>query len=244
MQPPRAPVKTASLIAGIGGALCALAEAQIFSEDFESFTAPAGNFNGSPSGQVGTGLDLAFSGNLAGWNKTGAGTVHIVDSANLWSAGGPSSPRNFAVMIWQDNVITQGAGIAGSNDAGTGYIIDFLAAPCVYEAPSQQTGAGDGIRIEVLRASDNAVLHNFVHRPGAFVGNPGDLGLTLGSFSYTGDGSGDILFRIGPGNANQGRFQGTIDDLSLTVIPEPSAAALVGLAGLAGLGLMLRRRRQ
>ncbi len=211
------PISIRAVVAGTCFALCTSASAQIFSEDFESFTAPAGNFNGGPSGQVGTGLDLAFSGSLTGWSKSGAGTVHIVDSANLWSAGGPSNPRNFAVMLWQDNVITQAAGIAGSNDSGTGYIIDFLAAPAVYEAPSQQTGASDGIRIEVLRASDNTVLHNFVHQPGAFVSNPGDLGLSLGSFTYTGDGSGDIKFRIGPSAFNVGRFGGAIDDLQLSV---------------------------
>jgi hypothetical protein len=43
----------------------------MFSVDFESFTAPAGNFNGGPSGQVGTGLDLAHSGSLTGWSKSG-----------------------------------------------------------------------------------------------------------------------------------------------------------------------------
>ena len=205
------------LITGICWALCASVGAQIYSEDFESFTAPAGNFNGGPSGQVGTGLDLAHSGGLTGWSKSGAGTVHIVDSANLWSAAGPGNARNFAVMLWQDNVITQQAGITGSNDSGTGYLVDFLAAPTVYEAPSQKTGAGDGIRIEVLRASDNTVLHNFVHQPGAFVGTPGNLGLSLGSFSYTGDGSGDIKFRIGPSAFNSGRFGGAIDDLQLSV---------------------------
>jgi len=197
--------------------LATATSAQIFSEDFESFTARSGNFNGGPSGQVGTGLDLAFSGNLAGWSKSGAGTVHIVDSANLWNPGGPSNPRNFAVMIWQDNVITQQTGIVGSNESGTSYLIDFLAAPAVYEAPSQQTSSTDGIRIEVLRASDNTVLHNFVHQPGAFVGNPGDLGLTLGSYTYTGDGSGDIKFRIGPSAFNSGRFGGAIDNLQLSI---------------------------
>ena len=189
----------------------------LFFEDFESFTAPPGNFNGDPSGQVGTGLDLAFSGSLAGWNKAGAGTVHIVDSANLWSAGGPINPRNFAVMIWQDNIITQAAGIAGSNDLGTGYVVDFLAAPAVYELPSQATGASEGILIEVLRSSDDTVLHSFVHQPGAFAGNPGDLGLSLGSFTYTGDGSGDIKFRIAPSALGSGRFGGAIDDLQLSI---------------------------
>lgn len=138
-MPPTSLITPCFLVTSICFALCAAAGAQMFSVDFESFTAPAGNFNGGPSGQVGTGLDLAHTGNLTGWSKSGGGTVHIVDSANLWSAGGPSNPRNFAVMLWQDNVITQAAGIAGSNGLGTGYLIDFLAAPTVYEAPSQKT---------------------------------------------------------------------------------------------------------
>jgi|GEM_PF-472866 len=216
-MPPSSQKARSFLVASICFALCASAGAQIFSEDFEGFTAPAGNFNGGPSGQVGTGLDVAHTGSLTGWSKSGGGTVYSVDSANLWSAGGPSNPRNFAVMLWHDNVITQQAGIAGSNDSGAVYIIDFLAAPAVYKGSSQATGAGDGIRVELLRASDNTVLHNFVHQPGAFVVNPGDLGLGLGRFTYTGDGSGDVKFRIGPSAFNVGRFGGAIDDLQLSI---------------------------
>ena len=193
------------------------ATAQIYSEKFESFTAPTGNFNAAPSGQVGTGLDLAHSGNLTGWNKSGGGAVHIVDHANLWRAAGPAGPRNFAVMIWQDNVITQQAAIPGSNQAGTTYAVDFIAAPAVYEAPSQATAASDGIKIEVLRATDNAVIHAFTHQPGAFAGVAGDLRLAPGSFTYTGNGSGDIKFRLGPSAPGSGRFGGAMDDLTLTV---------------------------
>ena len=120
-------------------------------------------------------------------------------------------------MIWQDNAITQWEGIAGSNDAGTPYRIDFLAAGAVYEVAGQvNDGTTDNLLIEVLRASDSAVLHTFNHTPALPVGE-GDLGLLPVNFTYTGDGSGDILFRIGPGNADQVRFQGTIDDLSLSV---------------------------
>jgi hypothetical protein len=144
-------------------------------------------------------------------------------------------------MIWQDNVITQTVGIAGSNTNGSLYSIDFLAAGAVYEAPSQvNDGITDNLQIEVLRASDSAVLHTFNYTPAPPLG-VGNLGLLPVNFGYTGDGSGDILFRVGPGNANQGRFQGTIDDLQLSVIPEPGVSAL---AGLAGLGLVLRRRRK
>ncbi len=209
--------------------------AAIFTEDFNGLTGLI--LNGGPVGQVTTTHDLGYDGNLAGWNKAGSGDIHAVDTANTWP-GPTGNPRNWGVMIWQDNVITQQAGIAGSNDNGTPYSIDFLAAGAVYEIPGQvNNGTTDNLQIEVLRASDSAVLHTFNHTPAPPVG-VGNLGLLPVNFNYTGDGSGDIKFRIGPGNAGQGRFQGTIDDLTLT--PEPSAMALCAL-GL--LGLRRRRRR-
>lgn len=211
----------------------------IFTENFEAISAPPGNFNGAPSGQVTTTHDLVFGASLAGWSNAGAGSVHAVDTNNTWTGGSVSAnPQNWGVMFWQDNVITQNAAIPGSNDNGIPYTVDFLAAGGVYEAPSQtNNGSTDGITINILRASDSAVLHSFTHTPAPPVG-VGNLGLTPVSFGYTGDGSGDILFRIGPSNPNQGRFGGTIDDLRLT--PEPSSVSLLGLTGLA---LMMRRRR-
>jgi hypothetical protein len=233
-------LSAAGLLACLNGSAGA---ATIFSENFNGVTAPGGNFNGSPSGQVTTGHDLVFGASLTGWSGAGGGVIHAVDTANTWP-GPTTNPQNWGVMIWQDNVITQTVGIAGSNANGTQYNIDFLAAGEVYEAPSQvNNGTTDNLLIEVLRASDSAVLHTFNHTPAAPVG-AGNLGLLPVNFGYTGDGSGDILFRIGPGNANQGRFQGTIDDLVLstvtTAVPEPSSTALLGLGGLA---LIIRRRR-
>ena len=213
----------------------------IFTENFDGITGLG--LNGSPVGQVTTTHDLGFGGNLTGWGKSGAGTIHAVDTNNTWSAGTVSAkPQNWGVMFWQDNVITQTLGITDSNTIGTQYSIDFLAAGAVYENAGQvNNGTTDGLRIDVLRASDSAVLHTFDHLTAQPVG-AGSLGLTAMNSTYTGDGSGDILFRVGPVNANQGRFQGTIDDLSLSTstIPEPSSATLLGLSGLA---LLLRRKR-
>jgi hypothetical protein len=214
----------------------------LFTENFDGITAPPGNFNGAPDGQVTTTHDLVFGASLAGWDNAGAGSIHAVDTNNTWTGGSVSgNAQDWGVMIWQDNVITLTVGIVGSNVIGTQYSIDFLAAGAVYEAPSQiNDGVTDNLQVEVLRASDSAVLHTFNHTPAAPVG-VGDLGLLAVNFGYTGDGSGDILFRVGPGNPNQGRFQGTIDDLSLSTIPEPGVSALMGLAGL---GLLMRRRRR
>ncbi len=196
--------------------LSAKAGAQIFTEDFNGITELG--LNGGPVGQDTTTHDLGFGGNLAGWSKSGSGTIHAVDTANTWP-GPTANPPNWGVMIWQNNVITQSAGIAGSNDSGVDYSIDFLGAGAVYEGADQvNNGTTDGLRIEVLRASDSAVLHTFDQVVAQPIG-VGDLGLTPYSFNYTGDGSGDILFNIGPVNADQGRFQGTIDDLELSVVP-------------------------
>ena len=222
-------------IGGLGSAGAAV----LFTEDFNGITAPAANFNGSPSGQVTTTHDLVFGASLTGWGSAGAGVIHAVDTANTWP-GPTTNPQNWGVMIWQDNVLTQSSGIVASNDLGINYSIDFLAAGAVYEAAGQvNNGATDNLLVEVLRASDSAVLHTFNHTPAAPVGT-GDLGLLPVNFSYTGDGSGDILFRLGPGNAGQSRFQGTIDDLVLSsVVPEPSRAILLGLGMI---GILLRRR--
>ena len=226
MKSPSQLTARSGIAIGICMALCASAAAQIFTENFEAITAPPGNFNGGPGGQHITTHDMVHTSELAGWSNVGGGTVHAVDTNNAWTGGVLSgNPQNWGVMIWQDNVITQTAGIAGSNDNGTPYEIDLLASGGVYHAGSQvNNGTTDNLQIEVLRASDSAVLHTFNHTPTPPIG-VGDLGLLPVNFGYTGDGSGDILFRIGPGSPNQGRFQGTVDDLVLS-IADPSAPSI------------------
>ena len=221
--------------------------ATIFSENFDGITAPGGNFNGGPAGQVTTTHDLVFGASLTGWGTAGAGTIHAVDTANTWP-GPTANPSNWGVMIWQDNVITQTSGIAGSNALGTDYSIDFLAGGAVYEAGSQvNNGTTDGLQIEVLRASNSAVLHTFDHMPAPPVG-VGNLGLAPVNFTFAGDGSGDILFRVGPANPNQSRFQGTIDNLSLSTVPEnvpePASIAIWTVLGLCLAGYGYRRRKK
>ena len=213
--------------------------ATIFTENFDGITGLG--LNGGPAGQITTTHDVGVGGSLSGWSTAGAGTIHAVDTANTWTEGVVSTnSSNWGVMLWQDNVITQSAAIVGSNTIGTSYDIDFLAAGAVYaEAGQVNNGTTDGLKIDVLRASDSAVLHTFNQVVAQPIG-VGNLGLTAYNFNYSGDGSGDILFRVGPVNAGQGRFQGTIDDLSLSAVPEPTTTALLGLGGLA---LILRRRK-
>ncbi len=179
--------------------------APIYQQNFNNFTAPAANFNG---GQYQSGLPVAFSGDLPGWSKSGAGVVHAVNRAPT------GSPADFAAMIWQDNVITLNTAIAGSNVAGHTYRVDFQASPAVYQAAVQQTSPTDGLLIEVLRAN-GTVLASRTHLPGAWGGT---IALSPGSFQYVGDGTGEVRIRIGPSALNSGRFGGAIDNLTVTEV--------------------------
>ncbi|MEX2186986.1 MAG: PEP-CTERM sorting domain-containing protein [Pirellulales bacterium] len=191
----------------------------LFAANFDDFTAPPANFNGV---QFESGLPVAFSGDLPGWDKSGGGVVHAVNHAVPL----PSPPADFAPMIWTDNVITLNGAIEESNAAGQAYRVDFDASPAVYQGASQATTAADGLLVEVLR-SDDSVLASFTHMPGAWAG---DIALNAVSFQYTGDGSGDVRLRVGPSNFNSGTFNGAIDNLSVTAVPEPSSVVLAGLA--------------
>ena len=203
---------------------------------FEDFNSHSGTQNTT---QYQTGLEVAYSGNVTGWSKSGDGTVHAVDLANL---GGQSNPSNWAIMFFQNNVITQTVGIA-ANDSGTQYEVNFDYGTAVYAATNidQRTLTGDGLLVEVLRG-DNTVLASGTYLPGAWddAGNHNlDAGLQ-GTLSYTGDGAGVVRLRIGPdGSLNTGRFEGEIDNVSVT--PEPATMSLLALGGL---GVLARRKRR
>jgi hypothetical protein len=157
--------------------------------------------------QYQSGLKVAHSGTVAGWANAGTGAMHAVDRAN---PGGQSNPSDWAIMIWQDNVITSGA--VAANVAGHAYRVDFEAGAAVYAAenPDQATKAGDALLIEVLRG-DNSVLASYTNAPGAWTGSQA---FTPASFQYKGDGSGNVRLRIGPaGPLTSGRFHGAIDNV-------------------------------
>ncbi len=174
------------------------------------------NFNGYTNGlpyypQYQSGLQQEYQGDVPGWSKSGFHAVHAV---NLDGQG------NWAVMIWQDNVITS-IGTTADNASGADYVVHFNAGPAVSADPSQATSATDGLLIKILRA-DNTVLSQFTYLPGAWAGAPA---LVPVSFHYTGDGSGAVHMSVGPSAPNSGRFGGTIDDISIT----PSTPANITL---------------
>lgn len=121
----------------------------------------AENFNGysgiQNNRQYQTGLKVSYGGSVPGWGAAGGGAIHAVDRTG---AG------NYAVMIWQDNVLTLSSAVPANEPAVT-YYVDFTAAPATYSEETQATTETDGIVIEVLRG-DYTVLASYTCSPGAW----------------------------------------------------------------------------
>jgi len=174
-------------------------------EDFNSFT---GNQNNT---QYQTGLKVAYGGSVSRWSNAGYSTMHAVDL---------SGSGNWAIMFYQDNVITLTTGIA-ANSSGVTYKVEFDYGTAVYADAGQRTTAADDLRVEVLRA-DNTVLASSTYQPGAW-SNPTNANLSAGrhgALQYVGDGSGVVRLRIGPtAPYTSGAFEGEIDNIILRVAP-------------------------
>ena len=111
------------------------------------------------------------------------------------------------------NVLTLQAGIA-ANEKGRHYAVNFHAAPSSWADASQQTTAADGLQIDILRPDGN-LLAGFRHDPGPWMSTRDAQTLKPGTFSYEGDGSGDIRIRITSANPGSGRFGGAVDDVTV-----------------------------
>ena len=126
-----------------------------------------------------------------------------------------ATPRTLAEKVLSPtaNTLTLNAGIA-ANERDTEYRVAFAAGPSVWSDASQATTEHDGILIQVLR-EDGTVLVHHVHRPGAWSGLATAQQLAAGSFTYTGDGSGDVTLHITGQPLHTSRFGGAIDDLTV-----------------------------
>jgi uncharacterized protein YjbI with pentapeptide repeats len=178
-----------------------------------------GNFTAEK--QLQTNLVTAWGVDLAGWTEAGNGTVHLVDIAN--TTRGINTP-NYVIMMYFDNVITQTTAVSNSNAANAIYTVSFKAGPAVYYYSNQATQAAstDGLVFEILRGN-NTVLATNTYLPGAWAGI---INLTSSSFTYTGDGTGDIRVRIKTVSPNLTRFGGMVDDVVIS-----SGRAYISISG-------------
>jgi PEP-CTERM motif len=214
----------ASLLATLAVSTTAFADTIIFSDNFNNYT---GNQYGN---QPGTGLALSYSGSLPLWNSSGLHAVHAVNFG-----------ADYAATLYGNNVLTLKTAVA-ANVAGQQYQVSFDTGPSVYLALYQGSNSTDGINVGVLR-NNNSVLSSYNALAGAWSTGPNAQDLHHVSFSYVGDGSGDVVFRLGTINPGADRFGGAVDNftVSTAAVPEPSTYAMFGL-GLALLVGMQRRR--
>ena len=147
---------------------------------------------------------LKHSARLRGWKVKGFNALHAVERAD----------KTWAIQILaadgRDNTLTLITGIA-ANGKGQRYTVSFEAGPTVYEDATQATHAEDRFAIELLRG-DGSVLKKHVVAPGAWTGKEV---FTQHAFSYQGDGSGDLRFRISPVPTRGTRFTGAISHLQV-----------------------------
>jgi len=140
---------------------------------------------------------------LAGWQASGASAIHAVYK----------NPK-YAVMIWSGgpNTIISPT-IHSSNILGAVYVFSALIAPAVYANWYEGTTWSDQLRIDIVNANTGALIKRMDIYSGAYDSPYWDFKST--SFSYTGDGTGDIKIKITAAAASTGRFAGAISDVQL-----------------------------
>ena len=186
--------------------VCFFADAAVasplFTEDFNAEISVKGRHRQAQSGlPVKHGYDA-----MPGWTRLGARMpAHFVERF----------PGDWALMVVarqaNENVFTQDKGFP-ANDSGHAYTIAFDVGPAVYQALSQATAAEHQLAVELLR-TDTTVLKKHLVKSGKW---GGQTVFTNHTFSYVGDGSGPLRFRISPlytGSAT--RFYGAIDNLQV-----------------------------
>lgn len=196
----------------------------------DEYFASDGSANGGETYSYGTGTDvdralgyLGSSGNdyfnavISLENNTGSSITDLLVSytGEQWRSGGNTSDNN-NILSFSYQIFSPGGGSVPASTDLTGWTavnsLDF-AAP--------QTGLASG-------ALDGNAAAN----------QQGFVNVSLGGITLN---DGDEIWLRWTGNNGLGTDAGlAIDDVSISAIPEPSSAALLGLGGLA---LMLRRRK-
>ncbi len=105
-------------------------------------------------------------------------------------------------------------GLAANRD-GEMYEVSFDVGPTVWANAGQATTERDGVCVEIIRG-DGSVLAAHSVRPGRWRSGREAQTFSRVSFSYRGDGSGDVGIRFSPSLRYAGRFGGAVDRLRVT----------------------------
>ena len=170
----------------------------LFTEDFNGIR------DGGDGGQWQTGLPLKHSASLPGWTKTGLNSIHALQrSSGNWAV-------QFVGADAGNNVLVLDFGFS-ANIKDRNYVVTYDVGPSVWAAGQQATNADHRLTIELLR-TDNSVLAKHIVAPGAWAGKQVFAQRT---FSYQGDGSGELRFRLSPVEPKGTNFHGAIDNLQV-----------------------------
>ncbi|MDP6633479.1 MAG: hypothetical protein QGG42_01100 [Phycisphaerae bacterium] len=122
-----------------------------------------------------------------------------------WALQLLASPRG-------NNIITQNNALS-ANDKGVSYTVAFDIGPTVWATANQATAGGDKILIELVNSSGKTVASHLAES-GQWRGSQT---FAPGGFTYTGDGSGKVRFRLSPADkSNSDHFYGVVDNLKVT----------------------------
>ena len=163
------------------------------------------------------------TGDLTGWTSAGNIKVSAV-------AGSARPSDGLYGLYWNYGDLTPNGELSQpfAADIGTTYLLEFDFA----KGGEFSGAAALDVKIEGLSTLlDEVVSDSTGGSPGAF---------SSYDFSFTADSTGLVLsFADSTSGAARG-FDGALDNISITAIPEPSSIVMIGLAG--GCTVFIRRR--
>jgi hypothetical protein len=179
----------------------------LFFDDFQSLT------SSTTGSQCATGDVVYAEATLSQWTITGFHAIHGVQ----WQ----TATGNLAAQFYDGdssdlgpNELVMTTGVA-ANQSGVGYTVHFLGGPANWSTCTQGNVAGGGLVFSVLR-TNSTVLQTYTYSPPVWVSVATEEALTANSFTYTGDGSGNVKLQITTAGANDGHFGGALDDVEIT----------------------------